>query len=89
MNELDFSGKRSSFRRLQRHRQWHRAGVSGQGRGVQVCGTRASAGDYSAAEGSDLEGLDYAQLDVGDAQAIEASRRRSTGSTCWCWRRAR
>ena len=73
MNELDFSGKQILVV----------GGSSGIGNGiaqafrakgarVQVCGTRAGAADYSAAEGSDLEGLDYAQLDVSDAQAIEA-----------------
>ena len=73
MNELDFSGKQILVI----------GGSSGIGNGiaqafranggrVQVCGTRASAADYSGTEGSDLEGLDYAQLDVGDAQAIEA-----------------
>jgi 3-oxoacyl-[acyl-carrier protein] reductase len=39
---------------------------------VQVCGTRGSAAEYSSTEGSDLEGLGYAQLDVSDARAIEA-----------------
>jgi 3-oxoacyl-[acyl-carrier protein] reductase len=73
MNELDFSGKQILVV----------GGSSGIGNGiaqafrargarVQVCGTRAGAADYSSAEGSDLEGLDYAQLDVGDAQAITA-----------------
>ena len=73
MNELDFSGKQILVI----------GGSSGIGNGiaqafrasgarVQVCGTRASAADYSASEGSDLEGLDYAQLDVSDAQDIEA-----------------
>jgi 3-oxoacyl-[acyl-carrier protein] reductase len=72
MNELDFSGKQILVV----------GGSSGIGNGiaqafrgkggrVQVCGTRASASDYSAMEGSDLTGLDYAQLDVGDAQGIE------------------
>src|ERR1019366_2905574 len=42
-----------------------------KGARVQVCGTRASAADYSASEGSQLGGLDYAQLDVSDAKAIE------------------
>jgi 3-oxoacyl-[acyl-carrier protein] reductase len=42
------------------------------GAGVAVCGTRGSTADYSAEEGSDLEGLDYAKLDVSDAQAIES-----------------
>jgi 3-oxoacyl-[acyl-carrier protein] reductase len=73
MNELDFSGKQILVI----------GGSSGIGNGiaqafrgrgarVQVCGTRAGASDYSKTDGSDLEGLDYAQLDVGDAQAIEA-----------------
>jgi 3-oxoacyl-[acyl-carrier protein] reductase len=38
---------------------------------VTVCGTRASASDYSPDEGSHLEGLDYVRLDVSDAAAIE------------------
>jgi 3-oxoacyl-[acyl-carrier protein] reductase len=73
MNELDFSAKQILVV----------GGSSGIGNGiaqafaakgarVQVCGTRANASDYSAAEGSDLEGLDYAQLDVSDANAIDA-----------------
>ena len=72
MNELDFGGKQVLVI----------GGSSGIGNGiaqafrakgarVAVCGTRAHAADYSAAEGSDLAGLDYAQLDVGNAQAIE------------------
>ena len=72
MNELDFSGKQVLVV----------GGSSGIGNGiaqafrakgarVQICGTRANAADYSATEGSDLQGLHYAQLDVGDAQAIE------------------
>jgi 3-oxoacyl-[acyl-carrier protein] reductase len=73
MNELDFSGKRilvigGSSGIGNGIAQAFRA----KGAGVQVCGTRADAGDYSAEGGSDLEGLDYAQLDVGDARAIEA-----------------
>lgn len=39
---------------------------------VHVWGTRASAADYSAAEGSDLSGLHYAQVDVSDRAAVEA-----------------
>ena len=73
MNELDFSGKQVLVV----------GGSSGIGNGiaqafrakgarVAVCGTRAGASDYSADEGSHLEGLHYAQLDVGNAQAIEA-----------------
>ena len=72
MNELDFGGKQVLVV----------GGSSGIGNGiaqafrargarVHVCGTRATAADYSPDEGSHLEGLDYAQLDVGDARAIE------------------
>ena len=72
MNELDFSGKQVLVV----------GGSSGIGNGiaqafrargarVQVCGTRASASDYSPEEGSHLDGLEYARLDVGDAKAIE------------------
>jgi 3-oxoacyl-[acyl-carrier protein] reductase len=72
MNELDFSGRQVLVV----------GGSSGIGNGiaqafrakgarVAVCGTRASASDYSPDEGSHLEGLDYAQLDVSDAGAIE------------------
>ena len=75
MNELDFGGKQLLVV----------GGSSGIGNGiaqafrargarVQVCGTRAAAADYSAAEGSQLEGLDYVQLDVSDPQAIERVR---------------
>ena len=71
MNELDFSGKQILVV----------GGSSGIGNGiaqafrakgarVAVCGTRANAADYSPDEGSHLEGLDYSQLDVSDAQAI-------------------
>jgi 3-oxoacyl-[acyl-carrier protein] reductase len=71
MNELDFSGKRVLVI----------GGSSGIGNGiaqafrahgarVAVCGTRASAADYSPDEGSHLEGLDYTRLDVSDAAAI-------------------
>ncbi|MCA6124892.1 SDR family oxidoreductase [Bradyrhizobium sp. WSM 1704] len=73
MNELDFSGKQMLVV----------GGSSGIGNGiaqafrakgarVAVCGTRAQASDYSADEGSDLSGLTYAQLDVGNPQAIDA-----------------
>ena len=72
MNELDFSGKQVLVV----------GGSSGIGNGiaqafrakgaqVAVCGTRASAADYSPDEGSHLDGLDYFQLDVSKAQAIE------------------
>ncbi len=72
MNELDFSGKQVLVV----------GGSSGIGNGiaqafrahgarVAVCGTRASASDYAPDEGSHLEGLDYARLDVSDPAAIE------------------
>lgn len=37
---------------------------------VHVWGTRASAADYAGVEGSDLEGLQYAQVDVCEPEAI-------------------
>ncbi len=72
-SELDFSGKQVLVV----------GGSSGIGNGiaqafrakgadVAVCGTRARATEYSADEGSDLEGLAYAQLDVNNPNAIEA-----------------
>ena len=36
-------------------------------------GTKPSAADYDPADGSDLSGLGYAQVDVGDPDAIEAA----------------
>ena len=73
MNELDFSGKRVVVV----------GGSSGIGNGIAqafrakgaqvlVCGTRASATDYSAGEGSHLDGLEYMRLDVSDASAMES-----------------
>ncbi len=75
MNELDFSGRQVLVI----------GGSSGIGNGIAqafrargakvlVCGTRASAADYAAEEGSHFEGLDYAQLDVSDPKAIEQFR---------------
>src|SRR5215468_12736700 len=72
MNELDFGGKHVLVI----------GGSSGIGNGiaqafrarggrVAVCGTRAKATDYSAEEGSHLDGLDYCRLDVSDAGSIE------------------
>jgi len=71
MNELDFSGKQMLVV----------GGSSGIGNGiaqafrakgarVAVCGTRANPADYFAGEGSDLQGLEYSQLDVSNPQAI-------------------
>ena len=75
MNELDFDGKQVLVI----------GGSSGIGNGiaqafrahgarVAVCGTRAAAADYAAEAGSDLQGLDYARLDVGDPAAIAGFR---------------
>lgn len=44
-----------------------------QGASVTVWGTRKSAQDYVASEGSDLTGLSYEQVDVADERAIEAA----------------
>lgn len=46
----------------------------GRGANVHVTGTRASEEDYDQAEGSDLEGLVYHQLDAADDAAIIALR---------------
>ncbi|MEH2592471.1 NAD(P)-dependent dehydrogenase (short-subunit alcohol dehydrogenase family) [Bradyrhizobium sp. AZCC 1721] len=73
MSELDFSGRQVLVV----------GGSSGIGNGiaqafsakgarVAVCGTRESAADYSPDEGSLLDGLEYFQLDVSNAQAIES-----------------
>ena len=72
MNELDFSERQVLVV----------GGSSGIGNGiaqafrahgarVAVCGTRVKASDYSADEGSRLDGLDYFQLNVSDTGAIE------------------
>ena len=72
MNELDFGGKQvlvvgGSSGIGNGIAQAFRA----HGAGVAVCGTRANAADYAAEEGSHLDGLDYSQLDISDAGAIE------------------
>ncbi|WP_336985554.1 SDR family oxidoreductase [Altererythrobacter aquiaggeris] len=43
-----------------------------RGADVHITGTRAGAGDYDGVEGSDLDGLQYAQLDVTDRAALDA-----------------
>ncbi len=73
MNDLDFSAKRVLVV----------GGSSGIGNGiahgflargaeVHIWGTRASADDYSAEEGSDLEGLHYAQVNVANFDELNA-----------------
>ncbi len=75
MNELDFGGKTILVV----------GGSSGIGNGiaqafrshgaaVHVCGTRARASDYRTDEGSNLDGLHYAQLDVSSTAAIEMAK---------------
>lgn len=49
-------------------------GFRERGADVHVWGTRASASDYSAEDGSDLSGLTYTQVDVGNPDAIEAAQ---------------
>jgi len=72
--DTDFSGKRVLVV----------GGSSGIGNGiahafrqrgaeVHVWGTRANAADYDPADGSDLGGLGYTCVDVGDPDAIEAA----------------
>lgn len=74
MSDLDFTGKNVLVV----------GGSSGIGNGiahaflkrgakVAVWGTRAKSSDYDPAAGSDLTGLDYAQVDVGDPDAIAAA----------------
>jgi 3-oxoacyl-[acyl-carrier protein] reductase len=48
-------------------------GFRERGAAVHVWGTRASAADYAGSEGSDLAGLGYDCVDVGDPDAIEAA----------------
>ena len=73
MNDMDFTGKTALVV----------GGSSGIGNGVahafrkrgatvHVWGTRANAEDYSKAEGSDLDGLHYARVDVSDFKAIDS-----------------
>ncbi len=74
MNELDFTGRNVLVI----------GGSSGIGNGiaqafrargaiVHVWGTRESADAYAGEEGSDLDGLGYTQVDVSDADAIQAA----------------
>ncbi|MGH6998082.1 MAG: SDR family NAD(P)-dependent oxidoreductase, partial [Phenylobacterium sp.] len=74
MGELDFTGRTVLVV----------GGSSGIGNGiahgfrtrgaeVHVWGTRESAAAYAGIEGSDLDGLHYAQVDVANREAIAAS----------------
>jgi 3-oxoacyl-[acyl-carrier protein] reductase len=74
MNELDFTGQNALIV----------GGSSGIGNGiarafaargakVHVWGTRASAAEYDGADGSDLSGMGYTQVDVSSADAIAAA----------------
>ena len=47
-------------------------GFRERGATVHVWGTRPSAADYAGEEGSDLEGLHYAHVDVGNWETVEA-----------------
>ena len=80
MSDTDFTGRRVLVV----------GGTSGIGNGiahaflsrgaeVEVWGTRARAEDYSAAEGSDLSGLVYQQVDVGSPDAIAAADLKLAG----------
>lgn len=44
-----------------------------RGASVHVWGTRLTAADYAGVEGSDLTGLGYSFVDVGDPDAIDAA----------------
>ena len=48
-------------------------GFRERGAQVHVWGTRPSAADYEGADGSDLTGLDYANVDVANREEIEAA----------------
>ena len=48
-------------------------GFRERGAKVHVWGTRASAADYAGEEGSDLSGLGYTQVNVGDPDAIDTA----------------
>jgi 3-oxoacyl-[acyl-carrier protein] reductase len=48
-------------------------GFRTRGARVHVWGTRATASDYGGAEGSDLDGLGYTAVDVGEPDAIAAA----------------
>ena len=74
MNDTDFTGQRvlvagGSSGIVNGMAQAFRA----RGAEVHVWGTRASAQDYAGIDGSDLSGLAYHGVDVGDPDAIAAA----------------
>ena len=82
MNDTDFNGQRVLVV----------GGSSGIGNGVaqafrargaevHVWGTRASAADYAASDGSDLTGLHYQCVDVADPDAIAAAPQPGGGNS--------
>lgn len=72
-HDLDFSGKTalvvggSSGIGNAMAQRFRRNGAE-----THVWGTRATASDYDSAEGSDLKGLHYAQMNVADFDALDA-----------------
>ncbi len=92
MDELDFRGRQVLVV----------GGSSGIGNGIAQAfrghGAKVAVSRHARQRGRlsrlrmdrHLEGLDYAKLDVSDAQAIEKLPvRPSIASMFWCWRRVR
>ena len=90
MNELDFSSRQvlvigGSYGIGNGIAQAFRA----RGASVAVCGTRAKPSDYSAGEGSRLDGWIISSSTSVMPEPSRNSIHRSPSSTCWCWRRVR